>query len=85
MQLLYFYNFFGGSAISQFHTVSGQFLNYQIVLESEDRDRILYLAVPFETYEAFFRFEPVKTAITRFQVKLLVYNTEKEEIEQWIE
>ncbi len=37
------------------------------------------------TYEAFFRFEPVKTAITRFQVKLLVYNTEKEEIEQWIE
>lgn len=85
MQLLYFYNFFGGSAISQFHTVSGQFLNYQIVLESEDRDRILYLAVPFETYEAFFRFEPVKTAIARFQVKLLVYNTEKEEIEQWIE
>jgi hypothetical protein len=48
-------------------------------------DRILYLAVPFETYEAFFRFEPVKTAIARFQVKLLVYNTEKEEIEQWIE
>ena len=43
------------------------------------------LAVPFETYEAFFRFEPVKTAIARFQVKLLVYNTEKEEIEQWIE
>ena len=29
-------------------------------------DRILYLAVPFETYEAFFRFEPVKTAIARF-------------------
>jgi hypothetical protein len=78
-------SFFGGSTISQFHTALGQFLNYQIVLESEDSDRILYLAVPSETYEAFLRFEPAKTAIARFRVKLLVYNTKKEEIEQWIE
>lgn len=42
------------SAVSEFHTVLGQFLNYRFALQAEDPGRILYLAIPIEIYETFF-------------------------------
>lgn len=79
-------SFVSGSTISEFHTALGQFLNYRIALEaSEEPDRILYLAVPRDVYQTFLRFEPAKTAINRYDVRLIVYNSDREAIEQWIE
>ncbi|MEB3280097.1 MAG: XisH family protein [Lyngbya sp.] len=79
-------SFSSGSTISEFHTALGQFLNYRIALEvSDEPDRILYLAVPQDTYRIFLRFEPAKTAIERYQVRLIVYNPIEENIEQWLE
>ena len=43
-------SFIGTSAISDFHTALGQFLNYRIMLEVNEPDRLLYLAVPVEAY-----------------------------------
>nr|WP_304412185.1 element excision factor XisH family protein [Calothrix sp. PCC 7507] len=45
------------NAISDFHTALEQFLNYQIALEENEPKRILYLAVPLDTYQTlhFFR------------------------------
>lgn len=48
-------SFIGTSAISDLHTALGQFLNYRIMLEVNQPDRLLYLAVPLETYETFFQ------------------------------
>lgn len=79
-------SFAGGSTISEFHTALGQFLNYRIALEvSEEPERILYLAVPTDTYQTFLRFEPAKTVIERYQLRLITYNSEQEVIDQWIE
>ncbi|PSM50207.1 fatty-acid oxidation protein subunit alpha [Chroococcidiopsis sp. CCALA 051] len=79
-------SFVSGSTISEFHTALGQFLNYRIALEaSEEPDRILYLAVPRDVYQTFLRFEPAKTAINRYDVRLIIYNSDREAIEQWIE
>ena len=79
-------SFVSSSTISEFHTALGQFLNYRIALEaSEEPDRSLYLAVPRDTYQTFLRFEPAKTAIERYGVRLIIYNPEREVIEQWIE
>jgi len=79
-------SFVGGSAISEFHTALGQFLNYRIVLEaSGEADRKLYLAVPQDVYLAFLQFEPATIAIERYGVHLLVYNPTQEVIEQWKE
>ncbi len=79
-------SFVSGSIISEFHTALGQFLNYRIALEvSEAPERILYLAVPKDVYQTFLRFEPARTAIDRYQVRLIVYNPDMEVIEQWIE
>jgi hypothetical protein len=79
-------SFAGGSNISEFHTALGQFLNYRIALEvSKEPDRILYLAVPVDTYEIFLRFEPAKTVIERYAVRLIIYSPNQEVIDQWIE
>jgi hypothetical protein len=87
-------SFAGGSTISEFHTALGQFLNYLIAIlvprgsaneVSDEPERMLYLAVPTDTYQMFLRFEPAKTVIERYKVRLLVYNSSSEEIDRWIE
>ena len=79
-------SFAGGSTISEFHTALGQFLNYRIALEiSDEPERVLYLAVPSDTYQLFLSFEPAKTVIKRYAVQLIVYDPDQEVLEQWIE
>ncbi len=77
-------SFIGTSAISDFHTALGQFLNYKIMLEVNEPARQLYLAVPLETYETFFQSQFAQVAVARHQLKLIVYEPVTEEIVQWI-
>lgn len=78
-------SFASGSNISEFHTALGQFLNYRIALESSDEpERVLYLAIPKDVYQTFLRFEPAKTVINRYNILLIIYDPNKEVIEQWI-
>jgi XisH protein len=77
-------SFIGTSAISDFHTALGQFLNYRIMLEINEPDRLLYLAVPRETYRTFFQSRFAQIAIERHQIELIVYDPIMEEIVQWI-
>ncbi len=79
-------SFAGGSTISEFHTALGQFLNYRIALEiSNEPERVLYLAVPTDTYQMFLRFEPAKTVIERYALRLILYNPNQEVLEEWID
>jgi nitrogenase molybdenum-iron protein alpha/beta subunit len=79
-------SFAGGSTISEFHSALGQFLNYRIEIEvSKEPERILYLAVPTDIYEMFLKFEPVKTVIERYTVRLIIYSPNQEVIDRWIE
>ncbi len=73
----------GTSDISDFHTALGQFFNYRIMLEVNQPDRLLYLAVPLETYETFFQSQFAQMAVERYQLKLIVYEPVTEEIVQW--
>jgi XisH protein len=77
-------SFIGTSAISDFHTALGQFLNYRILLEVNDPDRLLYLAVPLDAYEVFFQSRFAQTTIERYQLKLIVYEPITEELVKWI-
>jgi len=79
-------SFAGSSTISEFHTVLGQFLNYRVAIEvSSEPERMLYLAVPTDTYQMFLRFEPAKTVIERYEIRLIIYNPTREAIDQWID
>ncbi|MBW4569257.1 MAG: XisH family protein [Tolypothrix carrinoi HA7290-LM1] len=77
-------SFIGDSDISAFHTALGQYLNYCQALEEQEPERIVYLAVPDETYQDFFQLPFIQRAIKRYQVKLMIYDPKREEILQWI-
>jgi glucose-6-phosphate 1-dehydrogenase len=77
-------SFIKGSDINEFHTALGQYLNYCQALEEHEPDRIVYLAVPSETYQDFFQLAFVQRSLQRYQVKLIIYDPKKEEIRQWI-
>ena len=77
-------SFIGDSDISAFHTALGQYLNYCQALEEQEPDRIVYLAIPVETYQDFFQLSFIQRALRRYQVKLMIYDPKLEEIKQWI-
>ncbi len=72
------------SAISEFHTALGQFINYRGALRRRQPERVLYLAVPLTTYKTFFQLDFPKEMIVENQVKMLIYDVEQEVIFQWI-
>ncbi|MBN3939392.1 MAG: XisH family protein [Nostoc sp.] len=71
------------SAISQFHTALGQFINYRAALRREEPDRVLYLAVPDLTYNSFFQLDFPASMLQENTVKLLIYDIQLEQIVQW--
>ena len=77
-------SFVGDSDISAFHTALGQYLNYCQALEEQEPDRIVYLAIPLETYQDFFQLPFIQRALRRYQVQLIIYDPKLEEIKQWI-
>ena len=69
--------------VSEFHTALGQFLNYQLVLEDNDPERLLYLAIPADAYREFFSMDITQRIIQRHRVRLLVFRPEQEVIAEW--
>jgi hypothetical protein len=76
-------SFIGVSATTEFSTALGQFLKYQLALEEEQPDRVLYLAIPLDAYRSFFTLELPRRLVERYRVNLIVYEPEEEEIVTW--
>jgi len=77
-------SFINPSAISEFHTAVGQYLNYRRALRVQEPIRTLYLAVPSQTYEEFFRLRFIQEGVIEYQLYLVVYDLEDRRIVQWI-
>ncbi|NEU73125.1 fatty-acid oxidation protein subunit alpha [Hassallia byssoidea VB512170] len=71
------------SAISEFHTALGQFINYRGALRRREPERILYLAVPLTTYKTFFQLDFPKEMVLENQVKMIIYDIKHEVIAEW--
>jgi len=71
------------SAISEFHTAVGQYLNYRYALRIKEPERTLHLAVPHPTYDEFFRLRFITEIVQDQQILLLVYNIQTGDI-KWI-
>jgi hypothetical protein len=77
-------SFIQNSPISEFHTALGQFINYRTILAEQEPDRILYLAIPLDTYSSFFSLKLVQAIVKENRLKLIVYRPQQEAISQWI-
>lgn len=78
-------SFLNPSAITDFHSALGQFLNYRLALQMTESDRMLYLAIPYDTFESFFQKRFTQEAVKIYQVKLLIYEPQQEVIIEWKE
>ncbi|MBP5977704.1 XisH family protein [Brasilonema sp. CT11] len=78
-------SFVSSSVIFDFHLALGQFLNYRLALQMKEPDRIIYLAVPLDTFNSFFQEIFVQAAVKLYQLKLVIYDANKEEIVEWRE
>ena|GEM_PF-895313 len=58
-------------------------LKQSLALESIEKSRKLYLAVPLDVYQTFFQYEFTQSAVQRYQVFLIVYDPTNEVIVQW--
>nr|WP_059001865.1 XisH family protein [Leptolyngbya sp. NIES-2104] len=76
-------SFLNASVITDFHAALGQFLNYRLALQMTESERVLYLAVPVETFTSFFQERFVQESVTLYQIRLLVYDSESERIIEW--
>jgi hypothetical protein len=76
-------SFLGASDVTEFHLALGQCLNYRSALRLTEPERILYLAVPVDVYNEFFSRKFIQRIIGEYQLKLLIFNPEREEIVIW--
>ncbi|MBD2774272.1 XisH family protein [Iningainema tapete] len=77
-------SFISSSNVSEFHTALGQFLNYRDALEKIESDRQLYLAVRLPIYETLFQRRFIAAAVERYQLRLVIYDVQREVIHQWL-
>lgn len=66
------------------NTALGQFLNYRFALQEKQPNRVLFLAVPLDIYKSFFTLTLAQGVVTQYDVKLLIYHPETQEVRQWI-
>ena len=71
------------STFYQFHAALGQYLNCRSALKELMPDWIVYLAVPLETYQEFFRLKFIQERIEEYDIKLLIFRPDVEEIVLW--
>ncbi|MBD2774984.1 XisH family protein [Iningainema tapete] len=77
-------SFISPSNVSEFHTALGQFLNYRDALDKIEPERLLYLAVRVPIYESFFQRKFIAFAVTKYQLRLIIYDVQEEVIRQWL-
>ena len=58
-------------------------MNYRLGLTMTDSDRVLYLAVPEDTFASFFQERFVQEAIKLYELRLLIYDSDQEVIVIW--
>ena len=72
------------SLVYEFYTALGQFLSYKVGLEEQEPARVLYLAVPEEAFDNFFRLPFAQKMIERYELRLIVYEPQQEVLLKWI-
>jgi XisH protein len=78
-------SFLAPSLAYEFHGVLGQYLNYLTFMELQEPDRILFLAVPLNTYNEFFQLPATQIIVTKFSINIVVFNNLDSTIVQWIQ
>ena len=78
-------SFISPSLIKDFQNALGQYILYRDLIKlAQDEYQEIYLAIKDEIHETFFQRKSIKAVVQLNKLALVIINTEKEEIVQWI-
>ncbi|MFB2921466.1 MULTISPECIES: element excision factor XisH family protein [Aerosakkonema] len=77
-------SFLSPSPVQDLENALGQYILYRDGLKRSQPERILYLAIIERVYLDFFQEEIAQMVVQNNQIKLITFDSEKEEIIQWI-
>lgn len=71
--------------MKDFQNALGQYILYRDLIQlAQDEYQEIYLAIKDEIYETFFQRKSIQSVVKLNQLSLVIINTEKEEVIQWI-
>ena len=76
-------SFLSVSFMRDFHNAIGQYTNYRLLMEEQEKDRILFLAVPKSVYDRRFHVPGVQLICERANIHLVIFDENTQTIEQW--
>ena len=78
-------SFLAESIPNEFHTALGQYLDYELGLEEIEPDRVIFLAIPDKVYQKIQKIPILLKALNRYDVKVIIFDPNLEEIKQWLQ
>ena len=73
------------SILHEFLKASGQYMSYSKIIGKNEPIRLLYVAMPTFVYYRLIKYDWVVEVMTDLNMKIILYNSEKEIIEEWKE
>lgn len=70
--------------LAEFYAAIGQYLFYRSAMRADGKEAPLFLAVPSQAYLRLQREQAVSLTLQNHNVKLIVVDLDREEVEQWI-
>lgn len=77
-------SFLGKSPVRDLEESVGQYSIYQTILMETEPDRLIYLAVPHRAWEGIFMSRFGRLIITKLNIRIVVFDPQKESIVRWI-
>ena len=78
-------SFLGLSPLTDFYKALGQYQLYILALKHREPDRVLYLAMPIESYKTLINDDLLAEFMTELNLKYIIFNPNTQTIIQWID
>ena len=78
-------SFISGSQVEDLANAIGKYVMYRVIMEDNELDEELYLAVPDSAYEGIFAERLGLLLLEKLNLKLVVFNVDDERILQWVD
>jgi hypothetical protein len=77
-------SFISKSEVADLHQAVGQYVIYRILLDELKSDRILFLAIPQEVYDAILSEQLGQLILARLHMKVLIFDPDSRKVIRWI-
>lgn len=77
-------SFLRASIVNEFHRAVGQYLMYRVGLEVQEKDRLLFLAIPARIMDDIENLDLLQVSLETYSINLLIFDPTTCRITKWI-